>query len=57
MILEGEGGWGYEIYMEREYFLRLLSKSMQRQSDFGGREIFFENSMTPQRINWFVPYR
>ena len=49
----GGGGDGYRIYMELEYFKKFLNKPMQKESDFGG--IFFENSISPLRVNSCVP--
>ena len=39
-------------------FLKCFNKPMKRERNFGGRNIFFENSIAPSppRINWCVPY-
>ena len=43
--------WGGNI------FQKFLNKSVQKESDFGGKEYFFENLIAslPLTVSWYVP--
>ena len=51
-----EGGGNLEFIWGVIFFQKFLNKLLQRDSDFGGQEYFFENSIAPPpRVNWYIP--